>query len=232
MSRYIDITGNKYNMLTVIAFAYVKKDSYWLCRCDCGNTKIVSVANLKSGQTKSCGCLHNIDAKKKMLAREEKEGRISLVGNKYGSLTVLKNKYDDVISKTWLCQCDCGKILEVPEQQLLKGTFNSCGCKNRENSKINVGKYVGRVDGTMVSVIKSNKISSANTSGVRGVSYHKKSSTWHAYIGFKGKLYELGYYRDRNDAVSARKNAEEKLYGEFLEWYENEFNKKDKGPEN
>jgi hypothetical protein len=206
-------------MLTVIEFAYVKKDSYWLCQCDCGNTKIVSAGNLKSGQTKSCGCLHEIDVKKKIIKRAKEENRTSLVGNKYGSLTVLRNKYDDVISKRWICQCVCGKVKEFSESALIKGTVNSCSCKNRGNSKKNVGKYVGRVDGTMVSVIKSHKISSANTSGVRGVSFHKKSSTWHAYIGFKRKLYSLGYYRDKNDAITARKTAEEKLFGEFLEWY-------------
>ena len=30
---------------------------YYLCQCDCGNTKIVYGHNLKTGNTKSCGCL-------------------------------------------------------------------------------------------------------------------------------------------------------------------------------
>ncbi len=32
--------------------------SRWKCRCDCGNDKIVLDYSLKSGTTKSCGCLH------------------------------------------------------------------------------------------------------------------------------------------------------------------------------
>ena len=32
-------------------------DSHWLCMCDCGNETEVLTANLKRGNTKSCGCL-------------------------------------------------------------------------------------------------------------------------------------------------------------------------------
>lgn len=33
--------------------------AYWLCVCDCGNVKRVSVGSLTSGSTRSCGCLHS-----------------------------------------------------------------------------------------------------------------------------------------------------------------------------
>lgn len=36
--------------------------SQWLCRCDCGTEKVVKSASLKSGNTKSCGCLHRRQA--------------------------------------------------------------------------------------------------------------------------------------------------------------------------
>lgn len=29
----------------------------WLCRCDCGNEKVIAGASLRSGNTRSCGCL-------------------------------------------------------------------------------------------------------------------------------------------------------------------------------
>lgn len=55
---YKNIVGNRYGRLTVIEHAGTKKEcSLWLCQCDCGNTKIVSIRNLTSGNTRSCGCL-------------------------------------------------------------------------------------------------------------------------------------------------------------------------------
>ena len=54
-----ELSGQKFNMLTVTGYAG-KKDGrahYWNCRCDCGNTTVVRQDFLKSGKTKSCGCL-------------------------------------------------------------------------------------------------------------------------------------------------------------------------------
>lgn len=66
-----DLTGIKYNRLTVIGFSErIGKNYYWNCVCDCGNTKIIVVQSgqLKNGGTKSCGCWnlervtkHNLD---------------------------------------------------------------------------------------------------------------------------------------------------------------------------
>lgn len=54
----IDITGKRFGKLVAIQIA--KKDKrgeyYWLCKCDCGNQKVVSSYKLRSGNTKSCGC--------------------------------------------------------------------------------------------------------------------------------------------------------------------------------
>ena len=63
MKKLIDITGQKFNMLTVIKFSHFsenRKRNYWLCKCECGGMKIVSKDDLRSGNTKSCGCLSHI----------------------------------------------------------------------------------------------------------------------------------------------------------------------------
>ena len=51
--------GDKYNKLTAIRFDHQNKHgkSYWLFKCDCGNTKVIIASNVKCGNTKSCGCL-------------------------------------------------------------------------------------------------------------------------------------------------------------------------------
>lgn len=62
-----DITGKRYGMLTAIS-PTGEVDSYgnayWNCKCDCGNTIVVSLRNLRNKQTKSCGCLKTLNGKK------------------------------------------------------------------------------------------------------------------------------------------------------------------------
>ena len=59
MSAFKDITGQKFNRLTVIAPAFSDKSGkwHWLCSCDCGNKTIVNGTALRAGKIKSCGCL-------------------------------------------------------------------------------------------------------------------------------------------------------------------------------
>lgn len=56
--KFQDLTGQKFNRLTVISKAETKGRTAWLCQCDCGNIKIIKAESLKDGSTKSCGCLN------------------------------------------------------------------------------------------------------------------------------------------------------------------------------
>ena len=55
----IDITGKTFGRITVIKFICMNKNgvSRWLCKCSCGNNKIIEGSSLRRGYTKSCGCL-------------------------------------------------------------------------------------------------------------------------------------------------------------------------------
>ena len=70
MGKRIDETGNRYGRLTVIGFAGVgaEKRALWRCRCDCGRETVLPGNNLRSGNTKSCGCL-NIDMSTKRIVK-------------------------------------------------------------------------------------------------------------------------------------------------------------------
>lgn len=59
--KIIDETGNKYFRLIVIDFAYIKNNcAYWNCECECGNKIVVAGNHLRSGHTKSCGCMKSM----------------------------------------------------------------------------------------------------------------------------------------------------------------------------
>jgi hypothetical protein len=58
MPKFKDITGQHFGRLVVLRLQSQGGHGIhakWFCCCDCGNTKIVSSNNLKSGQV-SCGC--------------------------------------------------------------------------------------------------------------------------------------------------------------------------------
>lgn len=59
MGVFIDLTGMRFGRWLVIERASNPKGTraVWLCKCDCGNTNIVTGKDLRSGRTKSCGCL-------------------------------------------------------------------------------------------------------------------------------------------------------------------------------
>lgn len=66
MPKSIDLIRKRFSRLVVTE--RVRKDKHgkilWLCQCDCGEEKIVQSGHLKSGHTKSCGCLRKNTTKR------------------------------------------------------------------------------------------------------------------------------------------------------------------------
>ena len=58
MSTYQSLVGQQFGRLTVLEeFKNEKGKYYCKCLCSCGNEKVISKISLKSGTTRSCGCL-------------------------------------------------------------------------------------------------------------------------------------------------------------------------------
>lgn len=57
-NRNIDLLNKRFGRLIVLEKSPLKgKNTKWLCKCDCGNRKLVTTGNLSTGHTQSCGCL-------------------------------------------------------------------------------------------------------------------------------------------------------------------------------
>ena len=124
MSKFKDLTGQRFGKLIVVSRAddYIKPNGnkiiQWRCMCDCGNEVVVRGEYLRSGDTKSCGCLTSEN----------------LVGMKFGRLTVMdrESPKSKKAKGLWVCKCECGNVIKVNTSDLKSGNTTSCGCKRKE----------------------------------------------------------------------------------------------------
>jgi hypothetical protein len=70
MSAAVNIINQRFGRLVVLEPRGRGKDDHklWLCCCDCGQTKIVSGNNLRSGRSQSCGCRRRPHGQSRTLA--------------------------------------------------------------------------------------------------------------------------------------------------------------------
>ena len=181
-----------------------------LCRCSCGNVCRVSLTNLKSGHTRSCGCL---------TANRVRERLQKMVGQRYGLLTVIglsrERRGDEPLLA---CQCDCGNACFQTRHDLVSGKAKSCGCEAARVRKQNFYGSIHLVDGTCVERIAAKVVQRNNTSGYPGVYYNPRNGKWIALITFKKQRYYLGQFALKQDAIDQRKRYE-RMHDEFVEAY-------------
>ena len=206
-----DVRGRRYGKLLALEPTEERDRGsvIWRCRCDCGNEVLVPLRRLNSGAATSCGCLP------KRRGRAVKD----LTGRRFGYLTVV-GKSDERSYKgsvIWQCRCDCGNLVNLPSDSLLNGNARSCGCLRTETVK-EARQGLHFVDGTCIEWLETRRQRSDNTSGHKGIS-RRKNGAYMAKIGFQGRQYYLGTYHTMEEAIAAREEAEEILFGTFLSRY-------------
>lgn len=146
--------------------------------------------------------------------------RIDLTGQVFGELYVveLSNRKGKDGTRLWMCECNCGNTIYLHGYSLRHGHYRSCGCKRDIKRDAGAKKHIesDRIDGTRKSALKS-KLHKGNKSGYKGVAWIESRKKWRAYIGFKGKQIFLGNYDNKDDAIAARKKAEEKYHKPYLD---------------
>lgn len=201
-----DYVGKRFGKLVVQDYAGKWEGMHrWRCLCDCGNETIVGQTSLQSGMTKSCGCLGNPPPQ-------------DILGRQFGDLMVIAYDGNREGTYFWRCRCKCGNETIVRQNNLLLGHTKSCGCR-KKSAYIDNLKLIDGTSVTMLEASRGERLISSNSSGYNGVYKNRRSEKWAAQITFKGKTYYLGSFDEIENAVKARKTAEERLYGEFLEWY-------------
>lgn len=140
MSIKLDLEGQRFGKLVAISSTSVNGRTAWLCKCDCGNNKVVNTSALRAGLTRSCNCMRNtsINCIQDAIAKNQK----------FGWLLPIRIEGHRVE-----CRCDCGSITKANVHSLLVGRYTSCGCR-RAAGKINrswrggqtvSGSFYGRI---------------------------------------------------------------------------------------
>lgn len=161
MAKAIDLTGQKFNHLTVIERDFEaqkqhpnERQAWWKVYCDaCGQIKSLRSSIIKKAQT--CGCKQNNDKKPRIVKKQPKDiehfNGIDLTGQRFTRLLVLEYAdeqhqifYNNEHKNTWKCQCDCGNICYVTTENLRRGDSPSCGCISKENGKARLKDLSGQ----------------------------------------------------------------------------------------
>ena len=223
--KFKDLSGERFGRLQVLHRVddYVtpkgKKVAVWLCKCDCGNVVTVRKNQLTGGQ-KSCGCLQREKA--------ESAGE-DLTGQRFGRLTVVKKVRLDKptsngVVNGWLCKCDCGNTKVLITKKLKNNLTKSCGCLIRDKAidRLQNDNVVGRYKGTVITAISpARKLNKNNKSGTNGVYWNSSENKYIAKITLRNKSITIGRFDYIEDAIKARKLAEEEYYAPIIDEFLN-----------
>lgn len=241
MRKVVDLAGKIINGIKIIERSYEKqhKDKYhkiyWKCICHCGNEFIASGNNLKSGNTKSCGCVKN-----ELIS---KIGRNNSKTNKW--------IFEDNIA---VGITNSGKVFMIDKEDFEKvkdycwrfsvNGYVVANSKDLTNSTINIHRLIlnpnkdeivdhkdwNKADNRKLNLRVCSKSQNNvnikrkknNTSGYTGVKLNKQGN-WVAQISFNNKRIHLGTYDNFYQAVQIRHKAEILMHQEF----NGEINRKD-----
>ena len=205
-----DLTGQVFGDLRVVGRSRkrTKMGGYWTCLCSCGRTCEATASQLVSGRKTHCGC-----------KSEKHYASADITGQRFGRLTALEptGRRDEKGSVVWRCRCDCGREAEISYNKLRYSNQQSCGCQKREHDKA-LGGFLTHVDGTSIDALKSARLPSNNTTGVKGV--YRVKGRYLAKIVFQKKQYFLGVYDSLSAAAEVRRKAEEVLNRAVVGFYE------------
>lgn len=231
------LVGKTFGKLKVLGCAGTGKHGkrMWLCECSCEdkNEIIVSTSQLTTRHTQSCGCLQRYNTS----ISNKKCNTYDLSGD-YGIGYTTKGEefyfdledYDKIKNYCW--NKDKHGYLVAPN----KNNYSKNLVMHRIIMNCNDDMVVDHIKHKIYDNRKSqlrictnsqnnmnHVIRKDNSSGITGVYYDKRSKRWYSQIKIKNKKrITLGYFSLKEEAIKARKDAEEKYFGEYS--YKNSIN--------
>lgn len=196
--------------------------AYWECQCECGNTVVIKSTDITRKSQLSCGkCSTNTF---------DVSGSFGIGRTVNGEEFYFDKEDYELIKKYSWSKTKAGYIMAwdtilqrfIYLHRLLTGLLDDKEyvVDHRNHNTVDNQKENLRVCTHQENIMNS-KISKNNTSGVVGVIWNSNINKWGARIMVNYKTINIGYYENFEDAVIARRQAEEKYFGEFAYKYDN-----------
>lgn len=222
----IDLTGHQYGHVSVISFLRREnaKVFLWKCRCSCGAEFVARGNNLRSGNTKTCGCFHGLKIEKplthncikKLIVYDPDTGfitrRVSGLGYKQGDVMGF---FDSSVGYYKLTLEGVKFYVHQMAWWYMTGKFPECQIDHADRVRTNnKWKNLRTANQTQQNANRTNEITSERKlSRFRGVSRSKNK--WIAQIGFNNKNISLGIFKTEQQAAKAYDLKAIVLFGEF-----------------
>lgn len=222
--NYEEMIGREFGRLVVrgIADSISGKKPHVVCDCICGTIgKLVNGFDLYSGKINSCGCGVQCANRYQIINNE-----ICLIVTDTTLTEKIVNIDTEDIDKMkpyhWIIRSDgyvkatLGRNKYIYLHRLLMNVLdnNSIEVDHINQNPSDNRKYNLRI-ATHAENNRNIELCSKNTSGFRGVYFDKKCKNWYAHIRIDNKSKHLGSYKNKEDAIKARHDAELLYYGDF-----------------
>lgn len=207
--------GKKFARLTVMNEAGKNKHGrkLWDCLCDCGKHSVVSGTRIRTGRTKSCGCLQPDTAR----TRATKHGQHKI--REYNIWSSLKQRCENENDKSYSRYGGRGISVCERWKDSFENFLEDMGVSPSNNHSVdrvdNNGNYepINCKWSTPFEQVTNRRLGSNNTSGTAGVYWREDYGKWSSTINFSRKSIFLGYFEDIEEAIKAREEAEMKYWG-------------------
>lgn len=204
----INLLGQRFGRLVVVSEEEPCHGRVaWACRCDCNNAVVVMSYHLRSGHTQSCGCLRKERLAQANTTHEMIHTReYGVWSQMWGRCTNRNNKSYKRYGGRGITVCDSWNRFEAfyadmgpcPEGLTIERVDNN---GNYEPSNCRWVDYFTQANNRRKRI--------DNTTGVVGV--YRDRGSWRAMITRMKKTHYLGNFSSIEDAIAARKEAEQRF---------------------
>ena len=212
MSKKIEMIEKKFEKLLVVKESGKDKRGKLLyeCKCDCSNISIVLGEHLRSGHSKSCGCL------KSQLSKEKATTHGMSKTTTYKSWCHVLERCNNLKDKAYFDYG--GRGIKVCKRWLkFENFFEDMGIKPKGYTIERIDNSLGYFKenckyATPLEQSRNKRVYKTNKTGISGIYLDKRNQKYQVSIGVNHKQFYIGIFQTLKESTIARKKAERKYW--------------------